>query len=321
MRHRRSARIPSHAIPQNICILMGLPLHLGGAAKLPSRMDTQLIDGVALSKRLRDGLARKVATLEFRPKLAVLLVGDDPASQVYVRNKTRACEEVGLDSEVIVLPAATSETELLARIRALNDDASVHGILVQLPLPRHVAAQQVLDAIDPAKDVDGFHPSNLGALFAGHPRFVPCTPAGVMLLLESAGVDLWGKHAVVVGASNIVGKPVSMLLLQKGATVTICNSKTRDLGAMTRQADILVVAIGRPRMIKGDMVKTGATVIDVGINRLADGKLAGDVDFTGVQGIAAAVTPVPGGVGPMTVTLLISNTIAAAEARTAKKAT
>lgn len=276
-------------------------------------MDTRLIDGTALSRRMREQLRQRVAGLSVRPGLAVILVGDDPASQVYVRNKTRACEEVGLHSELITLPASTPEAALLARIAALNEDPRIHGILVQLPLPKHVAPQKVLETIAPAKDVDGFSPHNVGALVTGHPTFAPCTPAGVMALLEEAGCNPWGRHAVVVGASNIVGKPVAMLLLQKGATVTICNSKTPDLGAMTRQADILVVAIGRPRMITRDMVKPGAVVIDVGINRLPDGKLAGDVDFAGVQGVAGAITPVPGGVGPMTVTMLVANTVAAAE--------
>jgi methylenetetrahydrofolate dehydrogenase (NADP+)/methenyltetrahydrofolate cyclohydrolase len=276
-------------------------------------MDTRSIDGTALSRRLRDALRQRVAGLPVKPGLAVIRVGDDPASQVYVRNKTRACDEVGLHSEQIVLAASTTEAELLARIGMLNEDPRIHGILVQLPLPTHVAPQKVLEAIAPDKDVDGFSPHNLGALVAGHAIFSPCTPAGVMALLEEAGVDPWGRHAVVVGASNIVGKPVAMMLLQKGATVTICNSKTPDLGAMTRQADILVVAIGRPRHVTGAMIKPGAVVIDVGINRLPDGKLAGDVDFAGAQGIAAAITPVPGGVGPMTVTMLLANTVAAAE--------
>jgi methylenetetrahydrofolate dehydrogenase (NADP+) / methenyltetrahydrofolate cyclohydrolase len=276
-------------------------------------MEAQLIDGVAIGRAVRDELRARVAALPRKPGLAVILVGENAASKVYVRNKTRACDEVGLHSELIELPEATTEAALLDRIDALNHASHIHGILVQLPLPRHIAAQKVLEAIAPAKDVDGFHLHNVGALVTGDPVFAPCTPAGVMAMLAHEGVDPWAKHAVVVGASNIVGKPMAMLLLQKGATVTICNSKTPDLGAMTRQADILVVATGRAGMVTRDMVKPGAVVIDVGINRLPDGKLVGDVDFAGVRSVAAKITPVPGGVGPMTVTMLLANTVLAAE--------
>jgi methylenetetrahydrofolate dehydrogenase (NADP+)/methenyltetrahydrofolate cyclohydrolase len=225
----------------------------------------------------------------------------------------KACGEAGLYSEHIELPADADESTLLGRIRMLNDDARIHGILVQLPLPLRFAAERVLETIAPAKDVDGFHPTNMGLLAAGNPRFVPCTPLGVMKILEREGVDPQGRHAVVIGRSNIVGKPAALLLLQKGATVTICNSRTPDLRAMSLQADILVVAAGKPKLVTGGMVKPGAVVIDVGINRLADGKLAGDVDFQGVLGTASCITPVPGGVGPMTIAMLLENTVVSAE--------
>jgi methylenetetrahydrofolate dehydrogenase (NADP+) / methenyltetrahydrofolate cyclohydrolase len=276
-------------------------------------MQTRLIDGVQIGRRLREQLRDRVGKLPTTPGLAVILLGDDPASQVYVRNKVKACAEVGVRSSLIELPASTDEATLLARIAALNADATIDGLLVQLPLPKHIDPRKVLEAIDPGKDVDGFHLANVGALVTGQPVFAPCTPAGIMEMLAAEGVNPWGKHAVMVGASNIVGKPMAMLLLQKGATVTICNSKTPDLGAMTRQADILVVAIGKPLLVTGDMVKPGAVVIDVGINRLPNGKLAGDVDFAGLQGIASMITPVPGGVGPMTITMLLANTVLAAE--------
>lgn len=275
-----------------------------------------LLDGNQLAKTLRESMksrAAKLAAAGCMPRLDVVLVGDDPASQVYVRNKVRACAEVGVASEVHRLGEGASEAELLGLIDRLNRDHRVHGILVQLPLPNHIASQNAIGAIAPEKDVDGFHLHNVGALVTGLPCFVPCTPAGVMALLDHAGVKLEGKHAVVVGRSNIVGKPVAMLLLQRGATVSICHSKTADLGAITRQADVLVVAVGKARMIGGSMIKPGAAVIDVGINRLADGKLAGDVDFQSCLGIAGCITPVPGGVGPMTVAMLIANTLAAAE--------
>jgi methylenetetrahydrofolate dehydrogenase (NADP+)/methenyltetrahydrofolate cyclohydrolase len=279
-------------------------------------MDTRVIDGIALSGRLRTGLAARAAALAgrgVRPGLAAVEVGEHPASRVYVRNKLKACAEVGLHSEHVALPGSIAEAELLARVRALNDDPRIHGILVQLPLPAQIAPARVLDAVAPGKDVDAFHPVNVGLLVAGQARFVPCTPAAVMAILEAEGVNPWAQQAVIVGASNIVGKPAAMLLLQKGATVTICNSKTRDLAGETRRADILVVAVGRPGLVTGAMVKPGAVVIDVGINRLPDGKLAGDCDFPSLLGVARAATPVPGGVGPMTITMLLANTIRAAE--------
>ncbi|AZY52398.1 bifunctional methylenetetrahydrofolate dehydrogenase/methenyltetrahydrofolate cyclohydrolase FolD [Bordetella avium] len=279
-------------------------------------MTARIIDGVALSQRIREEVAERAAALTaqgVRPGLAVVLVGEDPASQVYVRNKVAACEKAGLHSVKEQYPADLSEADLLARIDALNRDPSIHGILVQLPLPAHLDSHKVIEAIAPEKDVDGFHISNAGLLMTGQPLFRPCTPYGVMKMLESEGVTLRGAEAVVVGASNIVGKPMAMLLLAAGATVTICNSKTRDLAAQTRRADVLVVATGRPRMITGDMIKPGAVVIDVGINRGDDGKLCGDVDFASAQQVAGAITPVPGGVGPMTIAMLMVNTLEAAE--------
>jgi methylenetetrahydrofolate dehydrogenase (NADP+) / methenyltetrahydrofolate cyclohydrolase len=279
-------------------------------------VQTRIIDGNAISRELRVELIRRVAALAavgVRPGLAVLQVGNHPASKIYVRNKMRACSEAGLYSEHIELPADADESTLLGRIRMLNDDARIHGILVQLPLPLRFAAERVLQTMAPAKDVDGFHPTNMGLLAAGNPRFVPCTPLGVMKILEREGVDPQGRHAVVIGRSNIVGKPAALLLLQKGATVTICNSRTPDLRAMSLQADILVVAAGKPKLVTAGMVKPGAVVIDVGINRLADGKLAGDVDFQGVLGTASCITPVPGGVGPMTIAMLLENTVMSAE--------
>jgi len=278
-------------------------------------VQTRIIDGNAIARELRAGLIRRVAALAamgVRPGLAVLQAGNHPASKVYVRNKMKACGEVGLYSEHIELPADADEWTLLERIRTLNRDSRIHGILVQLPLPTGLSAERVLDALAPAKDVDGFHPINMGLLAAGSPRFVPCTPLGVMKLIEHEEIGVQGRHAVVVGRSNIVGKPMALLLLQKDATVTICNSRTPDLGAMTSQADILVVAAGRPKLVTAGMVKPGAVVIDVGINRTADGKLVGDVDFDAVKEVAAAITPVPGGVGPMTITMLLHNTLQAA---------
>ncbi len=279
-------------------------------------MTASIIDGAALSQRIREDVAQRVAALTeqgMRPGLAVVLVGEDPASQVYVRNKVAACEKAGLHSVKEQYPADLSEADLLARIDALNRDPSIHGILVQLPLPGHLDAHKVIEAIAPEKDVDGFHISNAGLLMTGQPLFRPCTPYGVMKMLQAQGVALRGAEAVVVGASNIVGKPMAMLLLAAGATVTLCNSKTRDLAAHTRRADVLVVATGRPRMITGDMVKPGAVVIDVGINRGEDGKLCGDVDFASAAEVAGAITPVPGGVGPMTIAMLLVNTVEAAE--------
>lgn len=279
-------------------------------------MPATLIDGKTLAATLRAALKNSVASLLARgvqPGLAAVLVGDDPASRIYVRNKIRACEEAGIRSVHRELPANTSEGQLLDCIAELNSDRSIHGIVVQLPLPRPLQADRILAAISPLKDVDGFHAANLGALVQGRPGFVPGTPSGILRLLEHAAVPLAGRHAVIVGRSTIVGKPLALLLLQKDATVTICHSKTADLASVTRQADILVAAVGKARMITAPMVKPGACVIDVGINRLADGKLAGDVDFAGVKEVAGAITPVPGGVGPMTVAMLMANTVRAAE--------
>jgi len=279
-------------------------------------MSARIIDGKALSAKIREEVAERVAALKAKgvtPGLAVVLVGEDPASQVYVRNKVEACQKAGLHSVKEQYPADMSEAELLARIDALNADPAIHGILVQLPLPRHMSAHKVIEAIAAEKDVDGFHISNAGLLMTGQPLFRPCTPYGVMKMLEADGVALRGAEAVVVGASNIVGKPMAMLLLQAGATVTICNSKTRDLGAQARRADVLVVATGKPGMITGDMIKPGAAVIDVGINRGADGRLCGDVDFASAAKVAGSITPVPGGVGPMTIAMLLVNTVEAAE--------
>lgn len=280
-------------------------------------MSARVIDGKKLSTDIKAHVAERVAALKqahgLQAGLTVVLVGEDPASQVYVRNKALACEAAGLKSELIRLPADTPETQLLALITRLNQDSAVHGILVQLPLPDHMDEHKVIEAIAPHKDVDGFHVSNAGLLMTGKPLFRPCTPYGVMKMLESEGVNLRGAQAVVVGASNIVGKPMAMLLLAAGATVTLCNSKTRDLAAHTHRADVLVAAVGRPGIITGDMVKPGAVVIDVGINRDADGKLCGDVDFASASEVASAITPVPGGVGPMTIAMLLVNTLEAAE--------
>lgn len=282
----------------------------------PTATGARIIDGTALSQRIRAEVAERVEALVakgVRPGLAVVLVGEDPASQVYVRNKVAACEKAGLHSIKEQYPADMTEAELLSRIDALNRDPSIHGILVQLPLPKHMDSHKVIEAIAAEKDVDGFHVSNAGLLMTGQPLFRPCTPYGMMKMLESEGVTLRGAEAVIVGASNIVGKPMAMLLLQAGATITICNSKTRDLAAQTRRADVLVVATGKPGMITGDMIKPGAVVIDVGINRGADGKLCGDVDFASAREVAGAITPVPGGVGPMTIAMLLVNTVEAAE--------
>lgn len=279
-------------------------------------MSARLIDGKALAAQVRAGLAQRVAALAargVRPGLAVLLVGDDPASAVYVRNKIKACEETGIRSFFAHLPASTTQAELLARVRALNDDAAVHGILVQLPLPAHLDAQQVVDAIAFEKDVDGLHPTNAGLTLAGRPHFRSCTPYGVMTMLDSIGCALAGKHAVVIGRSNMVGKPMAMLLLAADATVTICHSRTRDLAAITRQADVLIAAAGKRNLVTADMVKPGAVVIDVGTNRAPDGRLTGDVDFAAVREVAGAISPVPGGVGPMTIAMLLANTVEAAE--------
>jgi methylenetetrahydrofolate dehydrogenase (NADP+)/methenyltetrahydrofolate cyclohydrolase len=278
-------------------------------------MAAQILDGKSLAASIRAELKREVAALVQRgvkPGLAVILAGDDPASRVYVRNKTLAAAEIGVHSELVELPASVSERDLLGRVDALNRNAAIHGILVQLPLPGHIDAARVLEAVSPSKDVDGFHESNLGALLAGRPGAVPCTPAGVMRLIAHAGIALPGRHAVVIGRSNIVGKPLALLLLQKDATVTICHSKTRDLEKVAADADILVAAVGRAKLVGAAMVKPGACVIDVGVNRLPDGKLAGDVDFDAVRPIAGWITPVPGGVGPMTIAMLLENCIRAA---------
>ena len=279
-------------------------------------MLAKIIDGKSLAAAVRaaqKGAIESLAARGVRPGLAAILAGDDPASRIYVRNKARACEETGVRSEVHEFPADVSEGALLERLAQLNADPRVHGILVQLPLPRQLAADRVLAAVSPAKDVDGLHAVNLGALLQGRPGFIPGTAAGVMRLLEHAGVPLAGRQAVIVGRSTIVGKPLALLLLQKDATVTICHSKTRELAATTRQADVLVAAVGRAKLITAEMVKPGACVIDVGVNRLPDGKLAGDVDFAAVKEVAGNITLVPGGVGPMTVAMLIVNTVRAAE--------
>ncbi|MFN0160587.1 MAG: bifunctional methylenetetrahydrofolate dehydrogenase/methenyltetrahydrofolate cyclohydrolase FolD [Burkholderiales bacterium] len=278
-------------------------------------MAARIIDGAALAARLRETIRQEVLALRgngIPPGLAVVIVGDNPASRVYVRNKIKACESAGIVSTLVELPGDTDEAGLLARVAALNADQAVHGILVQLPLPPHIDAGRVIEAIVPAKDVDGFHVASAGALMTGLPGFVPCTPAGVMAMLQDAQIPLPGSRAVIIGRSNIVGKPLAMLLLAADATVTICHSLTRDLAALTREADILVAAIGRANFVTADMVKPGACVIDVGINRLPDGKLAGDVDFAAVAPKAGWITPVPGGVGPMTIAMLLANTLKAA---------
>lgn len=278
-------------------------------------MTAQLIDGVAVSRQIRQSLATQVSRLTAQgrqPGLAVLLVGDDPASAVYVRNKVKACAEVGLYSLLERHEASTSEQALLARIHELNQDGAIHGILVQLPLPSHINPMRVIQAISPHKDVDGFSTQSAGELMIGLPGLRPCTPWGCMKLIESTGQPVRGRHAVVVGRSNIVGKPMAMMLLQADATVTLCHSATPDLGIFTRQADIVVAAVGRRALIRADMLKPGAIVIDVGMNRDDAGKLCGDVDFASAQAVAGWITPVPGGVGPMTITMLLSNTVDAA---------
>jgi methylenetetrahydrofolate dehydrogenase (NADP+)/methenyltetrahydrofolate cyclohydrolase len=279
-------------------------------------MPATLIDGKSLAATVRaeqKSAIESLAARGVRPGLAALLAGNDPASRVYVRNKARACDETGVRSEVHEFPEQVSESALLDCVARLNADPRVHGIVVQLPLPRQLDAGRVLAAVSPAKDVDGFHAVNLGALLQGRPGLVPGTPAGVMRMLKHAGVPLAGRHAAIVGRSTIVGKPLALLLLREDATVTICHSKTADLAALTRQADVLVAAVGRAKLIGAGMVKPGACVIDVGINRLADGTLAGDVDFAAVREVAGWITPVPGGVGPMTVAMLIANTVRAAQ--------
>ena len=284
-------------------------------------MTAQIIDGIAVSKQLRTDVALRSAALRARgitPGLAVILVGENPASQVYVRNKVKACEDNGVHSVLEKYAVSLSEADLLARVEALNQDPAIHGILVQLPLPAHMNAQKVIEAIAPAKDVDGFHVASAGALMVGQPGFWPCTPYGCMKMLENIGYNLEGKHAVVIGRSNIVGKPMALMLLQKNATVTVCHSATKNLKALTLQADIIVAAVGKRNVLTADMVKPGAVVIDVGMNRVPEGeanagKLCGDVDFEAVKEVASYITPVPGGVGPMTITMLLVNTLEAAE--------
>ena len=281
-------------------------------------MSANIIDGVAVSRQIRQELSLRVAELTAqgrRPGLAVLLVGDDPASAVYVRNKVKACAEVGMHSLLERHEASTSEDALLARIGELNADPAIHGILVQLPLPKHINPMRVIQAISPHKDVDGFSTQSAGELMIGLPGLRPCTPWGCMKLIESTGQALRGRHAVVIGRSNIVGKPMAMMLLQADATVTVCHSATTDLATFTRQADVVVAAVGRRNMVRGDMLKPGAIVIDVGMNRDEAGKLCGDVDFESAREVAGWITPVPGGVGPMTITMLLSNTVDAALAR------
>jgi methylenetetrahydrofolate dehydrogenase (NADP+)/methenyltetrahydrofolate cyclohydrolase len=283
-------------------------------------MSAVLLDGKQLAQTMQAEIAAEVAALAqsrgIRPGLAAVLVGDNPASQVYVRNKRRACEKVGIASWLHALPATTSQADLLALIDRLNGDPQVHGILVQLPLPNHIEEAAIMDAVSPLKDVDGFGPENLGLLAAGRPRYLACTPHGVQQLLRRNQIEVAGRHVVIVGRSLIVGKPLALILMQKGAgadaTVTVCHSRSRDLPAVTRQADILVVAIGRAKFVTADLVRPGAVVVDVGMNRLADGALCGDVDFEPVRQVASAITPVPGGVGPMTITMLLYNTVRAA---------
>lgn len=283
-------------------------------------MPAKLLDGKALAKTMQAEIAAavadRVAAGQPPPGLATVLVGDDPASHVYVRNKRKACEQVGMVSAHHELPATTSQAELLAVVDKLNADPAVHGILVQLPLPKQIDEASVIRSIDPAKDVDAFHPETVGLLTTGHPRFLPCTPHGVQQLLVRNGIDVAGKHVVIVGRSNIVGKPLALLLMQKwpggNATVTVAHTATRDLATLTRTADVIVVAIGRAKFLTADMVRPGAVVVDVGMNRGADGRLCGDVDFDAVSRVAGAITPVPGGVGPMTITMLLHNTLRAA---------
>jgi len=279
-------------------------------------MTAVVIDGKQIAQALRAGWkprADRLNALGIAPGLAVVMVGDNPASQIYVRNKIRACHEIGIRSEEHLLAGDSSLATVLALIDRLNADAAVHGVLVQLPLPPQLAPHAVIERIDPAKDVDGLHTANLGSLLAGHPRFLPCTPAGIMELLKTTGVDLRGKEAVVAGRSNIVGKPVALLLTQAGATVTLCHSQTRDLAHHTLRADVLVCAIGKPHAFGGEMIKHGAVVIDVGINRAPDGRLVGDVDYGAARQRAGWITPVPGGVGPMTIAMLLGNAVLSAE--------
>ena len=282
-------------------------------------MSAKIIDGKKISEFFRAEYKERVERLaqyDARPGLAVIIVGADPASEVYVRNKGKACESIGMHSEIHALPAETTQTELIAWVEKLNAMPAIHGVLVQLPLPAHIDDRAVIEAIHPDKDVDGFHCANMGALVIDESPFPPCTPYGVMKMLAFENIPIEGKHVVIIGRSNIVGKPQAMLMLKAGATVTVCHSKTQDLAKFTRDADILVAAVGRANMVRADMVKPGAVVIDVGINRLADGKLCGDVDFASVSAVASHITPVPGGVGPMTITMLLGNTLRAAERKT-----
>ncbi|OWZ84017.1 bifunctional methylenetetrahydrofolate dehydrogenase/methenyltetrahydrofolate cyclohydrolase FolD [Natranaerobius trueperi] len=279
-------------------------------------MSAQIIDGKKVAKGIRGDLKEEVAKLKtdgIAPHLAVILVGDDPASKTYVSMKEKTANKIGMESTVKRLPSDVSEEELLQLIKELNENDSVHGILVQLPLPHHINENKVINSIDPDKDVDSFHPINVGNLVAGKKKFTPCTPAGIMKLLESINCEINGKNAVIVGRSNIVGKPISLLLLEQNATVSICHSRTKDLSAMTKEADILIVAVGKPEFVTGKMIKPGAVVIDVGVNRI-EGELIGDVEFDSAKEAASHITPVPGGVGPMTITMLLNNTIEAAKA-------
>ena len=276
----------------------------------------RVIDGKAIAAKIRGEIAAEVKKLEplgIKPGLAVVLVGEDPASKVYVAMKEKACHDAGIFSDEYKLHAESSEADLLALIARLNDDPRIHGILVQLPLPRHIDTEKVLEAISPTKDVDGFHPYNVGRLVVGKPLFQPCTPYGVMVMLKEAGIELAGKEVVVVGRSNIVGKPVAFMCLQQNATVTLCHSKTKDLAAKVGMADVLIAAVGQPEMIKGEWIKEGAVVIDVGVNRVGEKRLVGDVEFAAASERAAAITPVPGGVGPMTITMLLYNTVESAK--------
>lgn len=282
-------------------------------------MTASIIDGNAIAAKRRAAVAVRVAELKARgltPGLAVVIVGEDPGSVVYVRMKQKDCDEVGIFSEKHALPEQTSQDDLLALVAQLNARDEIHGILVQLPLPKHIDEDTVLDAIDPEKDVDGFHPTNVGRMLVGKETLLPCTPHGCTVMLDETGIDLTGKEAVVIGRSNIVGKPVAVLLLERHATVTICHSRTRDLPGVVRRADVIVAAVGRPKMVTGDWIKPGAVVIDVGINRLDDGTLVGDVDFESASKVASAITPVPGGVGPMTRAMLLENTLTAAVRQT-----
>lgn len=280
----------------------------------------EIINGKYVSAEVRKNITEEikdfVAETGVTPGLAVILVGNNPASAVYVRNKHKACLEVGINSYEITMPEDTTEDELLAKIDELNNDSKVHGILVQLPLPKHISEEKVINRISPAKDVDAFHPTNVGKIVSGKYDFIPCTPAGIMELLHFYNVEISGKECVVIGRSNIVGKPMALLLLAENGTVTVCHSRTKDLKEVTKRADILVVAIGKPNFVTADMVKQGAVVVDVGINRLDNGKLCGDVDFEAVEPISSMITPVPGGVGPMTITMLLKNTLTAAKKHT-----